>query len=181
MPARVNPLKPAEQDPGPAHRLRMCELLCAGEDAVQACASELSREGPSFTVDTMRELHSSHPGVSWTFIAGADAAATLPRWRSPAELLGLAGLAVAGRGEESRERVLAAVAEVGGEDGRPVAEASGEDGRPVAEVSFLEMEAMEVSSSQVRERVERGEAVQELVGEPVARYISEQRLYQGSA
>ena len=40
---------------------------------------------------------------------------------------------------------------------------------------------MEVSSSQVRERVARGEAVQELVGEPVARYIAEHRLYRGAA
>ncbi len=165
MPAHLNPLKPAEHDPGPGHRLRMCELLCSGEDAVQACAAELSREGPSYTVETLRELHRSHPHVGWTFIAGADAAATLPRWRSPAELLELARLAVAGRGQDTRDRVLAAVAQVSA----------------VPEVSFLEMAPMEVSSSQVRERLGRGEPVAELVGEPVARYIAEQQLYREAA
>ena len=167
MPARINPLKPAEHDPGSAHRLRMCELLCSGEDAVATCAAELSREGPSFTVETLRELHREHPGVAWTFIAGADAAATLPRWREPAELLELAHLAVAGRGQGTRERVLAAVAEAGG---------GGEVGGG-AEVRFLEMAPKEVSSSRVRERVQAGEGVAELVGEPVARYISEHSLY----
>jgi len=164
MPARMNPLKPAEHDPGPGHRLRMCELLCAGQDAIDTCAAELSREGPSYTVETLRELHRAHPGVSWTLIAGADAAGTLPRWRSPAELLALARLAVAGRGQGSREQVLAALAQLPGGEGQ-------------AEVVFLEMPPADVSSSQVRELVARGEPVQELVGEPVASYISEQRLY----
>jgi nicotinate-nucleotide adenylyltransferase len=178
MPARVNPLKPAEHDPGPEQRLRMCELLCSEEDAVQTCAAELRREGPSYTVKTLRELHRSHPGVSWTFIAGADAAATLPHWHSPAQLLELAHLAVAGRGQDTHERVLAAVAQVAGGDGSPVAAAGP---RTVTEVSFLEMTPMEVSSSQVRELVARGEPVAGLVGEPVARYIDEQRLYREAA
>ncbi len=181
MPARLNPLKPAELDPGPEHRLRMCELLCCGEEGLQTCAAELSREGPSYTADTLRELHRSHPGVGWTFIAGADAAATLPRWHSPAEVLGLAGLAVAGRGQDTRERVLAAVAQVSAQDRRPASATSDERLRPGPEVSFLEMAPIEISSSQVRERVARGEPVAELVGEPVARYIAEQRLYREAA
>ena len=60
--------------------------------------------------------------------------------------------------------MLAALAQLPGGEGR-------------AEVSFLEMAPADVSSSQVRELVARGEPVQGLVGEPVARYISEQRLY----
>jgi nicotinate-nucleotide adenylyltransferase len=167
MPARMNPRKTAEHDPGPEHRLRMCELLCSGEDAIDTCAAELSREGPSYTVQTLRELHRSHPGVGWTFIAGADAAATLPRWRNPGELLELASLAVAARADSSREQVLAAVAQVTGADA---------GGR----VSFLELPLAEVSSSQVRERVARGEPVDQLVGEPVAAYIAEQGLYRES-
>ncbi|HTY96910.1 MAG TPA: nicotinate (nicotinamide) nucleotide adenylyltransferase [Solirubrobacteraceae bacterium] len=164
MPARMNPLKPGEEDPGPRHRLAMCELLSRYEPQIDACAAELSREGPSFTVETLRELHRSHPSVGWTFIAGADAAATLPRWRDPAGLLSLASLAVAARAGSSREQVLEAVAQVTGGDGR-------------ARVSFLEMPLEEVSSSQVRERVGRGEPVAELVGEPVSEYIAEHGLY----
>jgi len=168
MPARINPLKPGEQDPGPRHRLRMCELLCPGDLEIGTCAAELSREGPSFTVETLRELHESHPAVSWTFIAGADAAATLPRWRDPAGLLGLASLAVAARADSSREQVLEALAQITTGNGRE-------------RVSFLEMPLEEVSSSQVRERVARGEPVAQLVGEPVAAYIAEQGLYREAA
>ena len=72
---------------------------------------------------------------------------------------------MAGRGQDTRDRVLAAVAQVSA----------------VPEVSFLEMAPMEVSSSQVRERLGRGEPVAELVGEPVARYIAEQQLYREAA
>ncbi len=177
MPARANPLKPAEHDPGSEHRLRMCELLCSGEEALVTCSAELSREGPSYTVQTLRELHRSYPDVDWTFLAGADAATTLPRWRDPEELLELAGLAVVGRGPGTREQVLQALAQVTGDDGpRDGGAAPG-----MASVSFLEMAPVEVSSSQVRERVARGEAVAELVGEPVARYIAEHGLYREAA
>jgi len=167
MPARINPLKPGEDDPGPGHRLRMCELLASADDAIAACAAELSREGPSYTVETVEQLHRAHPGVSWTFIAGADAARTLPRWRRPAQLLELASLAVAARASSTREQVLAAVSEASGGDG--------------ARLRFLEMPLAQVSSSQVRERVARGEPVAELVGEPVARYIAEHALYREPA
>jgi len=168
MPARMNPLKPDEQDPGPARRLRMCELLTSRHDAIGTCAAEVSREGPSYTVQTLAQLHRAHPHVGWTFIAGADAARTLPCWRDPGQLLGLASLAVAARAESSREEVLAAVSRVTG---------GGGGGR----VSFLEMPLADVSSSQVRELVARGEPVAELVGEPVARYIAEHGLYRDAA
>ena len=164
MPAWMNPLKPAEDDPGPEHRLRMCELLAGGEEGIATCAAELSRQGPSYTVETLRDLHRSHPDVGWTFIAGADAARTLPQWRSPAELLELAELAVAYRGASTREQVMSVLAAVPGDGIAP-------------RVSFLEMPLAEVSSSQVREHVARGEPVAELVGHSVAGYIAEHGLY----
>jgi nicotinate-nucleotide adenylyltransferase len=167
MPARMNPLKPAEEDPGPEHRLRMCERLFGGEGGIATCAAELSRQGPSYTVETLRGLHHSHPDVGWTFIAGADAARTLPQWRNPAELLELARLAVAYRGASTREQVTCALAGVPG------------DGVP-PRVSFLEMPLADISSSEVRRRVARGEPVAELVGERVADYIAEHALYRGS-
>ena len=77
--------------------------------------------------------------------------------------------------------MLAAVAQVSGRTGGAAAGSRGSGEARWAEVSFLEMAPMEVSSSQVRERVERGEPVAELVGEPVARYIAEQRLYRAAA
>lgn len=174
MPARVPPHKPPGEDPGASHRLRMCELLVAGQRGVAVSAVEMERDGPSYTVDTLRAIHASHPDSELTFIVGEDAAATLPSWREPAALLALARLAVAERVERigadaARRRVLGAVSGVAG---------GGEAGaRLAADVRFLDMPPLEVSSSQVRERVARGEPVEWLVGSAVARYIAAHGLY----
>jgi nicotinate-nucleotide adenylyltransferase len=164
-------------DPGPQHRLRMCQLAVAGEEGLAVSAVEVERGGLSYTVDTLRSIHASHPNAQLTFIVGADTAGTLGSWREPAELLELAQLAVATRDGTARQRVLDALAAV---------ERTGDGGSPEqhsapGRVSFLEMPAIEVSSSQVRERVAQGEAIDRLVGPAVADYIAEQQLYRVGA
>jgi nicotinate-nucleotide adenylyltransferase len=83
MPANSSPHKRNEQYPGPRERMHMCELAVAGQEGLQACAIELDREAPSYTVETLERLHEAHPDAGFTFIAGADTARTLP-WREPA-------------------------------------------------------------------------------------------------
>jgi nicotinate-nucleotide adenylyltransferase len=157
-------------DPGPQHRLRMCELAVADEPGLSVCALEVERGGLSYTVDTLRSIHASHPDAELTFIVGADTATTLGAWREPTQLLALARLAVAARAGAARQRVLDALAEIG-----VAAGASGQSA-PGA-VSFLEMPAIEASSSLARRRVAAGEPVEDLVGPAVARYIAEHGLY----
>ena len=153
MPARLSPGKPVEDDPGPEHRLEMCRLAVAGIEGVRACALELERDGPSYTVDTLRALHAAHPPAALTFILGADVAATLPTWHEAGALPALARFAVALRpGAEARE--------IGGFTLVPV-----------------HMPMIEASSSLVRARVRRGESVVELVGAEVASYIAAHGLY----
>ena len=163
VPAHTAPYKSdgeSRWDPGPQHRLRMCQLAVQGEAGLSVCAVEIERGGLSYTVDTLRSIHASHPDAELTFIVGADTACTLGSWREPQQLLELAHLAVAARAGAARRRVLDALAGVGAPD-----------------VSFLEMPAIEVSSSMARERVARGEPVEELVGPAVAGYIAEHGLY----
>jgi nicotinate-nucleotide adenylyltransferase len=171
MPARIPPHKPAEEDPGPEHRLRMCRLLVEGVDGLSVCELEIERGGPSYTVDTLQAIHSSHPDAQLTFIVGADTASTLPAWREPARLLELAGLAVAARTGSDRDDVLETVTPLlaAGLQGASV------DGR--ARIRFLDMPPIEVSSSMVRERSARGDTVDDLVGGAVASYIHEHGLY----
>jgi nicotinate-nucleotide adenylyltransferase len=166
MPAAVAPYKSQADDPGPRHRLAMAALLTAGSSGLSACELELKRGGPSYTVDTLRELHASHPGTELTFIAGADTVLTLASWREPEALLELARLAVAARGAASREGVSAAVASIS-----PAAGAAG------TRITFLNMAPVEISSSDVRRRAARGEPLAQLVGAAVADYIAEHRLY----
>jgi nicotinate-nucleotide adenylyltransferase len=161
------------RDPGPQHRLRMCELVASGVAGVRVCALELQRGGVSYTVDTLTALHDSHPQAQLTLIVGADVAGTLGSWHEPARLLQLAHLAVAGRPGAPRASVLEALAGLG--------VAPAQDTAGSQRVSFLEMPAIEISSSLVRQRVARGEPIEELVGGAVAGYIAEHGLYRAPA
>jgi nicotinate-nucleotide adenylyltransferase len=148
----------------------MCRLLAQHDrDAIAVSPLELERDGPSYTVDTLRALHAAHPHTSLTLILGADIARTLPAWREPRQLLELARLAVAPRAASTTEDVLADLAPL-------LAERGGEDDR----VRFLKMAPLDVSSSLVRDRLAHRAAITELVGPAVAAYIDEHRLYRAS-
>ena len=140
----------------------MCELLVEGVDGLSACALEIERDGPSYTVDTLEAIAASHADAELTFIVGADTARTLPTWREPRRLLELASLAVAARaGAESPGRARGHL----------------RAGWTTRSVRFLDTPLLEVSSSWVRERAGAGEAVEELVGPAVAGYIAAHGLY----
>jgi nicotinate-nucleotide adenylyltransferase len=162
MPAAWPPHKPVDDDPGAERRLEMCRLLVGGVEHVSACAMELERDGPSYTVDTLSTIHERDHEAELTFIVGADTAATMPTWHEPRRLFGLAELAVAARTGTDRRDVLDAIA--------PLAP-------PQPRVRFLHSPLIEVSSSLVRERASRGEPLRELVGPDVAAYIAEHELY----
>jgi nicotinate-nucleotide adenylyltransferase len=163
MPAYSAPHKGEDEDPGPERRLEMCRLAVDGEAGLEACALEIERGGPSYTVDTLRAIKQSDPEAELTFIVGADMARTLPAWREPRALVELAGLAVAEREDAGRGEVLRALAPLG------------------ARVRFLGMGMLEVSSSQVRELVEAGDSIEGLVAPAVAEYIAAHGLYRSAA
>ena len=171
MPAHIPPHKPTAEDPGVEHRLRMCRLTVKDVDGVSVCALEIERGGPSYTVDTLKALHASHPDAQLTFIVGADTASSLPAWREPAKLLELADFAVAARGGSGRGSVLDTIAPLLAAS-RPTA-----SDRSPTKIKFLDMPTIEISSSMVRERVSRGDAIEDLVGPALATYIAEHGLY----
>jgi nicotinate-nucleotide adenylyltransferase len=171
MPANMPPHKFSAEDPGSAHRLAMCRLAAQDATGVAVCALEIERGGPSYTVDTLRSIHASHPHAELTFIVGADTASTLPSWREPRELLDLAGLAVAARGGWARTKVIETVTRLRGP------QLAGALPSGASPVRFLQMPEIDVSSSLVRERAAAGEPIESLVGAAVARYIHEHGLY----
>jgi nicotinate-nucleotide adenylyltransferase len=160
-PVLVPPHKPARWDPGAEHRLAMCLLAVRGQARLGVCTLELDRPGPSYTVDTLRSIHATHPSAELTLILGADMACTLASWREPREILGLARLAVAERENTTRSEVMGALTPL--------------DAAP--RVAFVEMPRIDVSSSLVRRRLTAGEPIEELVGAAVANYIAEHELY----
>jgi nicotinate-nucleotide adenylyltransferase len=170
IPARISPLKAPGQDPGPEHRLSMCRLAAEGVDGLSVSAVEIERGGTSYTVDTLMAIKSSRPDAQLTFITGADTARTLPAWREPQRLLELADLAVAARDGSWRRGVCDAVVPLLAPGRR------GSHGSSPA-LRFLQMPSVDVSSSMVRERVARGEPIEDLVGSAVAGYIAVHGLY----
>src|SRR6059058_5021912 len=75
VPARIPPHKPVDEEPGASHRLEMCRLATRGdEERFEVADLEIRREGPSYTVDTLEELHSSKPDSELFLILGADIA-----------------------------------------------------------------------------------------------------------
>jgi nicotinate-nucleotide adenylyltransferase len=186
MPANRSPHKPAEDDPGPGHRLRMCRLAIesdrenspGGAGGLAACDLEVKRGGVSYTVDTLRALHAARPNAQFTLIVGADVALTLPSWREPLRLLELADLGVALRGGTGPDEVRGALAAL---TDRRAAGRAPSDRVQERRIGFLEMPAIDVSSSAVRDRVKHGEGIDELVGAAVASYIAEHRLYRTPA
>lgn len=161
MPVLIPPHKPAKWDPGAEHRLKMCRLIVAGDPRLGVSTLELERPGPSYTVDTLRDVHASDPDAELTLIVGADMARTLTSWRAPREILKLARLAVAEREDSNRSEVLEALAPLGAR----------------AETVFVNMPRLDISSSLVRRRLTAGDPIVELVGKQVASYIVEHELY----
>jgi nicotinate-nucleotide adenylyltransferase len=164
MPAHTAPHKTAAPDPGPEHRLAMCALIVAGEPGLDACGLEVERGGTSFTVDTLRSVHASEPNAELTFIVGADTASTMPSWREPDGVLGLATLAIVTRGDVEETDIRGRLG--------PLQQPSG-----MERLRFLSMTPVEASSSLARERAARGEPLDDVVGAAVAGYIAEHGLY----
>jgi nicotinate-nucleotide adenylyltransferase len=118
---------------------------------------DIDRPGPTYTVDTLRDLHSRMPDAELFFITGADALAQILSWHKVDELFELAHfVGVTRPGYELGDAHL-----------------------PRGAVSLVEVPAMAISSTGCRERVAQGRPVWYLVPDGVVQYISKRRLYRG--
>ena len=152
---KSRPLSPAP------HRLAMAQLAFSGLPCVVIDPRETQRSGPSYTVDTLRELHAQWPEAELFLIMGEDQARALPNWREWQAILQLAIICVASRAnlDESSSRFLA-----------PKAQKS--------RFRRLQMPANPVSATNIRARIAAHQSVVPLVFESVARYIDQHHLYQ---
>ncbi len=163
IPARIPPHKPVDDEPGPEHRLELCRVAVGDDDRFDVSDVEITREGPSYTVDTLELLHSREPESELFLIVGGDIAAGLPSWREPERVLSLATLAVAGRRGTSRAEVDDAL---GGLPGGERAE-------------FFQMPTISIASTVLRRRVRAGQPIRYYVPDAVVSYIDRHRLYGG--
>ena len=162
VPTGVPPHKPMEQEPGRIHRLQMCRLAAEGHrDWLEVSSIEVDRDGPSYTVDTLRQIHASQPGDELTFIVGGDMAWSLPSWHEPEAILELASVAVAERVGARREEVRSRLDAMAG----------------ASRISYIDVPRLDISSSALRRRVREGRPLDYLVPDAVADYIEQRRLY----
>jgi nicotinate-nucleotide adenylyltransferase len=164
IPARIPPHKPVEDEPGPEHRLELCRLAVQGDEhRFDVSDLEVAREGPSYTVDTLEELHSRAPDQELFLIVGGDIAAGLPSWHRAERVLSLATLAVAKRRGTSRAAVDDALSALPGGD----------------RARFFQMPRIGVSSTMIRRRVRAGLPIRYYVPDAVASYVDRHHLYAG--
>ncbi|MGM9512725.1 nicotinate (nicotinamide) nucleotide adenylyltransferase [Roseateles sp. DB2] len=151
--------KAGRQLAAPGHRLAMVQALVAGEPRCVVDPTELDRPGPSYMIDTVEALQSRFPERrEWFLVIGQDQYAGLASWHRWQELLERLTLAVAARAGQA----VSAAPEVAAVAHRVVR---------------LDMPALEISSTLLRERCLRGEDITPMVGDGVARYIAQHRLY----
>ncbi len=155
VPAGQTPHKAARCRAQAADRLRMLRTAVRGNPRFAVCDWEIRRGGVSYTIDTVRHLQRRlGAGVRLHLIIGLDLLPGLAAWREAEELL-------------SRVHVL-----VGTRAGAPAARAPGR-----SRVSFFEIPGVELSSTQVRRMIVRGESVRYLLPEGVERYVRQKGIY----
>jgi nicotinate-nucleotide adenylyltransferase len=157
IPTAVQPLKAGQSAADAQHRLAMVRLLVEGDPRFEVDSLEIERGGLSYTVDTLTTLTGRWPGAELFWLAGADVSQTFSKWREPDRIAQLAKLVVMQR----------AGSEPGGLAGLP-------EGTRV-----LETRRVDISSTEIRERVRQGKSIRGFVPDAVAAFIAQQRLYLG--
>ncbi|MDQ3157770.1 MAG: nicotinate-nucleotide adenylyltransferase [Actinomycetota bacterium] len=139
-------------------RYLMTVIATAANPRFAVSRVDIDREGPTYTIDTLRDLKASLPDADLYFITGADAMAALLTWRDHEELFDLATFVGCTRpGHEMDESTL--------------------EGLPKEKITIVEIPALAISSTDCRMRVERGEPVWYLVPDGVVQYIGKHKLY----
>ncbi len=169
IPAGQPPHKPGTRLTRAPRRVAMARLAVRDNRGFAVSTIETRRGGPSFTVETLREVAAEAPRARLFLIMGADSLDEFAAWREPEAILRLATLAVAERpGATSQAR-----------RGARSASARGRAGTRGASIEWLGNAEIAVSSSLVRARVRAGRSIRYLVPDTVARYIARHRLYRG--
>lgn len=173
VPNARQPLKADVPQSSPADRLAMVRLSLSGDERFAVDPIEVERGGTSYSVDTLESMAERAPGDERFFLVGADASRTFSQWRAPRRIAELARIAVMqrsngdGEGEGpapmSDEEVRAALAAAFGPAAAP----------PI----ILKSRRIDVSSSEIRERVRDGRSIHGFVPDAVARFIHERGLY----
>lgn len=142
-------------------RYQMTAVAVADEPGLSVTRVDIDRPGPTYTVDTLRDVareQEPRGEADWFFITGADALSTFLTWHQPLDVLAVAHLVGVTRPGSSLV----------------------DPGLPSGSVTLIDIPALDISSSDIRDRVRRGEPIDHLVPDGVNHLIAEHRLYRDS-
>ncbi len=154
----------ADRSISPAkHRVEMVKLAIAGNPHFKLSSCEVDRPGPSYAVDTIDILQQQlGTEAKLFFLLGSDALSELPQWKEPSRLIQICHLVAFTRPGftlpplEPLESAIPGLSQ---------------------HVTFVEVPQIDISATQIRNRVSRGASLHGLVPQAVERYILEQGLY----
>ena len=158
VPASRNPLKPRGEATS-EQRMEMTRLMIEGRPMMSVSDVEVSRGGPSYMVDTLAELTTVLPGHAWLLL-GADALEHFTAWKRPERIIKSVRLGVVGRGPVEAHRAIARLPE---------------NYRESCDV--VPMKPNNISSSIIKEEIERGLSVERWLDPKVWEYVCERGIY----
>jgi nicotinate-nucleotide adenylyltransferase len=161
VPTAIQPLKHDGPKATDSQRVEMLRLAIGDDVSKRLCTLEIDRGGPSYTVDTLRQIHDELPEAELFFLMGADVIRDVPRWKEPEEIFGLATAVIVTRAGKPPDD--AAVFKL----------ISLLRDRPL----MVEMPPTSVSSSEIRRRCADDDSIDGLVPAAVAEYINANKLY----
>ena len=142
----------------PEHRYLMTVIATAANPRFTVSRVDIDRGGPTYTIDTLRDIHTVRPESDLFFITGADALTEIFSWRDADELFDLAHFVGCTRpGSEMDPATLSAI--------------------PSERVTMLEVPALAISSTNCRQRQAEGQPIWYLVPDGVVQYITKHGLY----
>lgn len=145
------------------HRAEMLEFAVAGQPEFLVDRRELKREGTTYTVDTLESLTAEDADRELFFLIGGDSLNDLPTWREPQKIAQLATIVAVNRGD----RPLQDLETVRKQLGDAVAD----------RIVLATMPGIDLSSTDIRQRVREGKSVRYMVPRAVEAYIAEHELY----
>lgn len=161
IPTAVPPHKEVKELASGEQRLKMCELAFEG---CEICDYEIKRGGKNYTADTLDYLKSVYPESRFYFIMGTDMLLSFASWRDPERIIKNAVLLC-----DSRESRVSA------DELRRFAKEKLELDETRCIIS--DVKPLEISSTEVRERIKNGESVEKLLPQRVREYIEKEGLY----
>jgi nicotinate-nucleotide adenylyltransferase len=175
IPSYDPPHRPADPLASVFHRFALVTLAIQGNDAFRVADMELTRNGPSYTVDTLRDV----ARLGWQpsqifFILGSDAFAEIATWREFPAVLDTANFIVIARPGTALDAAAARTPALRGRLRSPGQETSGAAG---TSIFLVEARTRDVSSSTIRARLAARQPIDDLVPAAVARHIAAHHLY----